>query len=148
MSEILGKYYKTLMDEKVYYASSRTNIVQNNCFEKAFVLREVDSNGELSENSVTFLEKEFMMNFIPCKLEVGDEIVCFSMGKKIAGFKVILIEKDRAYYHNSSDNYSELVTKDTINSDGTVTVINNDTKLSYIDCVDYVYAGFRFQAKD
>lgn len=149
MSEIIGKYYKKILDDKIYYASSRTNIVQNNYFEKAVILHEVDDLEKMTwlRDSVTLLEKDFMNDFIPCRLSVGDEIVCFCMGKKIAGFKVSSIAKGRVYYHNSSDNYSELTTKPEINSDGTVTVINNDTKLSHIDCVDYIYVGFRFKQK-
>lgn len=135
--EISKRY---IHNKKIYEVVNFVNLKNSSgVFVNGVVYKEVTDDEEVTDTYKLSVisEEEFCKNFSPYNLFVGDTVVAYSMGKLIRTYYVIEVKDGKAYFNTSIGEKSKLVTCDNVNFVGRVGVLNPDTEIDHINCLEY-----------
>lgn len=84
-----------------------------------------------------FTESLFCKEFIPCEMELGDEVLAISMGKILCRFRVTSINGDKVYLSKDGVHSGLCLSKE-IPSNCILSPIKQPSDLSRINCLEYI----------
>lgn len=133
---------------KIYKLKNKVNLISSDGDKIIYFFTQEDN-----ENCVAFSEDKFINEFIPCKLEAGDNVIAICMGKIIGNFVVASVdEHDNALLSYSLKN-ENMLTKGVITLNANIPnncilkPINQPTNLSRLNCLEYIFVTCKTDKK-